>query len=117
MSDDRDEIARLCEHLAWLREAARQAGLVDRLDEAVNAARAGRADGITALLRRLDVPEAPEVRAPGGIVFPPTSEDRYGVEVYTCPGGVCDRSWIRPPGVAVPACAVRGARMRRRRSR
>lgn len=116
MSDDRGEIARLCENLPWLREAAREAGLDDRLQDAVSAAAGGRTDGVTALLRRLDLPEAPEVRAPGGIVYPATRQDRYGVEVYACPRGVCDRTWVRPPGVSVAACAVHGARMRRQRS-
>ncbi|MEV0905539.1 hypothetical protein [Streptomyces hokutonensis] len=116
MSDDRGEIARLCENLPWLRDAARAAGLGERLEAAVAVAAAGRTEGVTAIMRRLDLPEAPEVRAPGGIVYPATSEERYGVEAYVCPGGVCDRTWVRPPGVRVTVCAVRGAKMRRQRS-
>jgi hypothetical protein len=116
MSDDRGEIARLCENLPRLRDAARDGGLGERLEEAVSAAVAGRTDGVTSLLRRLDLPETPDMRAPGGIVYPTTSEERYGAEAYACPGGVCDRIWVRPPGVRVTVCAVHGAKMRRRRS-
>jgi hypothetical protein len=114
MSDDRREIARLCENLPGLRAAAEAAGLGAWLDSAVSAAAAGRADGITELLRRMDLPEAPAVRAPGDIIYPPTAENRYGIEEFECPVGVCDRNWIRPPGVPVAACSVRGVRLRRR---
>ncbi|MFI8521708.1 hypothetical protein ACIGEZ_28430 [Streptomyces sp. NPDC085481] len=114
MTEDRREIARLCENLTWLRGAAEEAGLGERLAAAISAAAAGRAEGVTDLLRRMDVPEAPAVRSPGGIVHPATTEERYGVEVYGCPGAACDRSWIRPPGVAVPRCAVRGSLLAQR---
>lgn len=117
MSDDRREIARLCENLPWLRAAADAAGLGARLDSAVSAAAAGRADGITELLRRMNVPEAPAVRAPGDIIYPPTTENRHGIEEYECPVGACDRTWIRPPGVPVPACSVRSVQLRRRSKR
>jgi hypothetical protein len=115
-TDERREIARLCENLPWLRGAADAAGLRARLDSAVAAAASGRADGITELLRRMDVPEAPTLRDPGGIMYPPTTENRYGIEEYECPAGACDRTWIRPPGVPVPPCAVRGTRLRQRSS-
>jgi hypothetical protein len=114
MSDDRREIARLCENLPWLRAAADAAGLSTRLDSAVSAAAAGRAEGITELLRRMNVPETPAVRAPGDIIYPPTVENRHGIEEYECPAGACDRKWIRPPAVPVPDCSVRRIRLRQR---
>jgi hypothetical protein len=114
MSDDRREIARLCENLPWLRDEAGAAGLGAQLDAAVTAATAGRANGITELLRRMDVPDTPAVRDPGDVMYPPTTEDRYGIERYGCPAGTCDRNWIRPPRAPVRACAVLGAPLRRR---
>jgi hypothetical protein len=114
MSEDRREIARLCEHLSLLRAEAAAVGLDGRLDALVSAAAAGRAEGVTDFLRRMGVPETPAVRAPGGIVYPPTKQERPHVEVYGCPGDVCERGWVRRPGVRIPQCAVRGAELRRR---
>jgi hypothetical protein len=114
MSDDRREIARLCENLYLLRAEAEDAGLGGRLEAVVSAAAAGRAEGLTDFLRRMDVPESREVRAPGGIVYPPTTEERSHVEVYGCPGGACTRSWVRRPGMLIPQCAVHGSELRRR---
>jgi hypothetical protein len=114
MKDDRRELARLCENLPRLRAAAESTGLTARLDAVVAAAAEGRADGVTELLRRMDVPETPTVRDPGGIMYPPTTQRRYGVETYECPAGTCVRTWIRPPGTPIPLCGVRSARLRRR---
>lgn len=114
MADSRREIARLCENLSWLCGTARAAGLDARLAAAVAAAAEGRSEGLTALLRRLDVPETSPTRDPGGIRYPPSTVDRQLVDTYECPAGACDREWIRPPGVAVPRCAVRELPLRRR---
>ncbi|MFB6944590.1 MULTISPECIES: hypothetical protein [unclassified Streptomyces] len=114
MSEDRHEVARLCENLTFLRQEAERRGLGARLDAIVAAAAAGRAEGITAFMRSVGAPESAEVRSPGGIVHPAATEFRFGVDVYGCPGEACDRSWIRPPGTPVEVCAVRGTALRLR---
>lgn len=110
MTDDCDDLATFCESLPELRALAVHSGLSEELDALVAAARTGAevGQGRIDLLRRLGIPAGPTrfPRVPGLRGGRPTAE------LYACPTGRCSRRWLRPPGEAVPRCAVQDAPLR-----
>ncbi|MGH3849609.1 MAG: hypothetical protein ACRDRT_07895, partial [Pseudonocardiaceae bacterium] len=93
----------LCSNYDDLCVLVNMAGLGAGLDALL--ARAQHGSDITEPLRKLlrdaDGPE-PVIR---GTALPGVSSRSVG-ETYGCPGGRCDVKFHRPPGVAIPQCAV-----------
>lgn len=102
-----DRVALFCADLRELRVAAGAAGLAGELAAVETAARAGEDVGpAVGLLRgRLGLPDGGPTRGTGAVPSLPGQDPGAPVVVvHRCPLGVCDRRWVRRPGVQPPRC-------------
>jgi hypothetical protein len=106
MTEDRDEVAKLCQELAELEVVAAQRGQARQLEALLADVRAGCevGDRRTELLRRCGIPAGP--RRDVGVRLRVPGDGRPSSERYQCPVDRCSRSWLRPPGDPIPLCQL-----------
>lgn len=111
MTDQRKDIARLCEYLVSLRRAA-----PDETAHLVADARAGKDIGeqLTSLFRRLGAPELGQARRRdvSGMMLRRTAAGHTAGEVFVCPAELCDRVLPRRSGAPAPRCEIADTRFR-----